>query len=85
MIGSNLVFLVGSLLFIFRKRFRHMIPAPAGLIYLAGNIWLASIAQTFMDHGDNPRFLVPLQSLVLLCVLWFAWTLGKTVLNRQKE
>jgi len=35
----------------------------------------ASILQTLLDHGDNPRFLVPLQSLVVLWVLWFGWQL----------
>jgi hypothetical protein len=43
--------------------------------YLPGTIWAASIIQTLLDHGDNPRFLVPLQSLVVLWVLWAAWTL----------
>ncbi len=35
---------------------------------LLGNIWIASVLQTLLDHGDNPRFLVPLQSLVILWV-----------------
>jgi hypothetical protein len=35
---------------------------------LLTNIWMASILQTLLDHGDNPRFLVPLQSLVVLWV-----------------
>ena len=44
-------------------------PVYAFLWMLLGNIWIASILQTLLDHGDNPRFLVPLQSLV---VLWVA-------------
>lgn len=40
---------------------------------IAGTIWIASILQTLLDHGDNPRFLVPLQSLVVFWVLWFGW------------
>jgi len=39
--------------------------------FLAGTIWIASILQTLLDHGDNPRFLVPLQSLVVLWVALF--------------
>lgn len=40
---------------------------------IAGTIWITSILQTLLDHGDNPRFLVPLQSLVVMWVLWFCW------------
>jgi hypothetical protein len=42
---------------------------------LAGMIWSASILQTLLDHGDNPRFLVPLQSLVVVWLVLFgvAW------------
>lgn len=51
---------------------------------LLANIWIASILQTLLDHGDNPRFLVPMQSLVVLWVAIFAfhmvnsWNRGKT-------
>jgi hypothetical protein len=38
---------------------------------LLGNVWIASILQTLLDHGDNPRFLVPLQSLVVIWVALF--------------
>lgn len=43
----------------------------AFLWMLLGNIWIASILQTLLDHGDNPRFLVPLQSLVVVWVAVF--------------
>jgi hypothetical protein len=46
---------------------------PSFFWCLAGTIWIASILQTLLDHGDNPRFLVPLQSLVVSWVLWFVW------------
>ena len=42
---------------------------------LLGNIWITSILQTLLDHGDNPRFLVPLQSLVVLWVAVFIFQL----------
>jgi hypothetical protein len=45
-----------------------------------GNIWIASILQTLLDHGDNPRFLVPLQSLV---VLWVAAFILQLVIQKQ--
>jgi len=34
-------------------------------------VWIASILQSMLDHGDNPRFLIPMQSLVVLIVLWW--------------
>jgi hypothetical protein len=43
--------------------------------FLFGIIWIASILQTLLDHGDNPRFLIPLQSLVVLWVAWFFFQL----------
>jgi hypothetical protein len=47
-------------------------PASYTFIWmLLGNIWIASTLQTLIDHGDNPRFLVPLQSLVVLWVAAF--------------
>jgi len=42
---------------------------------LLGTVWIASILQTLLDHGDNPRFLVPLQSLVILWVTIFFFQL----------
>jgi hypothetical protein len=48
---------------------------PAFIWCVAGCIWVASVLQTLLDHGDNPRFLVPLQSLVVLWVLWYGWQL----------
>ena len=42
---------------------------------LLGTIWIASILQTLLDHGDNPRFLVPMQSLVVLWVALFIFQL----------
>ena len=48
---------------------------PSSFWCLAGTIWIASILQTMLDHGDNPRFLVPLQSLVVVLVIWLlSWS-----------
>ncbi len=48
-------------------------PVYPFLWMLLGNIWIASILQTLIDHGDNPRFLVPLQSMVVLWVAVFIY------------
>jgi hypothetical protein len=78
----NLVFIITSVYFVFtesfaairhksgKSRFGFSKPAQNAFFwFLLSNIWLTSILQTLLDHGDNPRFLVPLQSLV---VLWMA-------------
>jgi hypothetical protein len=51
---------------------------PAFIWCVTGSIWGASILQTLLDHGDNPRFLVPLQSLVVLWMVWFGWQIRHT-------
>jgi hypothetical protein len=57
------------------RSFRRLaFTSPSQRVYfwfLAGTVWIASILQTLLDHGDNPRFLVPLQSLVVLWVACF--------------
>jgi hypothetical protein len=50
---------------------------PAFLWCVTGIVWIASILQTLLDHGDNPRFLVPLQTLVVLWMLWVFWWSSK--------
>ena len=31
------------------------------------------MVSSLIDHGDNPRFLVPLQTVVVYFVLWVAY------------
>jgi hypothetical protein len=93
---TNLVFILTSLIcalseFLSALRhkpflitFRPTDPARHTFLwFLLGNIWIASILQTLLDHGDNPRFLVPLQSLVILWVLIYLTQL--IVIRRQKS
>jgi hypothetical protein len=81
---ANLVFILASLFFMFSEglaalrhkpiNFRIRFLEPSQKIFfwfLLANIWLTSILQTLLDHGDNPRFLVPLQSFVVLWVALF--------------
>jgi hypothetical protein len=81
---ANLVFILASLFFMFSEglaalrhkpsnfRIRFLEPTQKILFwFLLANLWLTSILQTLLDHGDNPRFLVPLQSLVVLWVALF--------------
>jgi hypothetical protein len=53
--------------------------------FLAGTIWIASILQTLLDHGDNPRFLVPMQSLVVLWVALFFYSMYRIKFSPVKD
>jgi len=54
-----------------RGRPGELLTSHQFMLFIVGNIWITSILQSLLDHGDNPRFLVPLQSFVLLWVAWF--------------
>lgn len=73
---SNAAFLLLSLLWPLRRRLPPL-GFDRAFALTAGLVWLTSIVQTLVDHGDNPRFLVPLQMVVIYVVLrsgWFLWT-----------
>lgn len=70
--GANLLFVFSSLLAVFWQRWRTALRLSPAWIFIASTIWLSSILQTLPDHGDNPRFLVPLQTWVVLWVLMLA-------------
>ena len=78
LVGMNLLFVGISIVALAWRKLRKGIgfdtrPFFWGL--LAANIWSASVVQTLLDHGDNPRFLVPLQSWVVWIVLFGAFSL----------
>jgi hypothetical protein len=66
----NGLFLLTALLLVWPPFRRNFHPTPIHG-YLVGVILSTSILQSFLDHGDNPRFLIPMQSLVVLWGLWF--------------
>ncbi len=70
---ANLVFLLLSLFAILSKRLRQRISFDVYSGTAAGLIVMISIVQTIVDHGDNPRFLVPLQMLVFFVVVRSFW------------
>jgi len=81
----NLVFVIASLLVLSWKRARGAARMNAYLWFIGGLIWLSSVAQTLPDHGDNPRFLIPLQSWVVFCVLWLAWSAIQSLKRQSKR
>jgi len=75
--GINLLFLSGSLVSLWpkiRSRFRM----DLFMWFALSAVWVTSILQTLAEHGDNARFLAPLQTLVVLIVAsWFLEMLPK--------
>jgi hypothetical protein len=81
----NMVFVIASLLVLSWKRARGAARMNPYLWFIGGLIWLSSVAQTLPDHGDNPRFLIPLQSWVVFCVLWLAWSAIQSLKRPSKR
>ncbi|MCX8025428.1 MAG: hypothetical protein N3A60_09515, partial [Thermanaerothrix sp.] len=70
--GLNMLFVLCSPLMLV-QRWRERLALPAYLGLLAATLWATSILQTLPDHGDNPRFLVPMQSWVTLWGVGLVW------------
>ncbi len=71
--GANLVFVLTSGAALIFKRLRQFWEIQPFHWLLAGSVWATSVVSSLLDHGDNPRFLVPLQSLVVFWVLWIGF------------
>jgi len=71
LILGNFLFLAGSALAVFWKKLRARLGMNPFIWFAVASIWAASIVQTLLDHGDNPRYLVPMQSLVIFIVAWW--------------
>ena len=67
-IAANGLFLLITAAALLSVKARRRLAWDRYLTAIAGMIWLTSIVQTLVDHGDNERFLVPLQMLVILTV-----------------
>ena len=83
--GINLLFLSGSLVSLWPKihsRFRM----DLFMWFALSAVWVTSILQTLAEHGDNARFLAPLQTLVVLIVAsWLLEMLARASTQRRKE
>lgn len=76
---ANLVFILSSFYIPFRwLRSSQRQLSLTGLTWLGllGMVWCASVVQALLDHGDNPRFLIPLQTIP---VLWLLWLLSSKI------
>jgi hypothetical protein len=65
------------------KRFRSRIGLNSVFLATAGLVWIASIVQTLVDHGDNPRFLVPLQIVVITVVVRAGYSFWSNATQRE--
>jgi 4-amino-4-deoxy-L-arabinose transferase-like glycosyltransferase len=68
---ANLLFIASSLGVVIFTNLRRRVNMTPFLWFIVSAIWLASVLQTLLDHGDNPRFSVPIQTLVVLVVLYW--------------
>jgi len=75
LIAANLIFLAASAGLVFWKKIREVFGMSPFLWLALASIWAASVAQALLDHGDNPRYLIPLQTLVLVLVAGWLFTL----------
>jgi hypothetical protein len=65
----NIAFLVFSLGASISRKLRSSIRMDPVLWLSLVMVWLISFVQTILDHGDNPRFLVPMQMVVIFVVI----------------
>ncbi len=70
--GVNIFFVLTSLGACVSKKMRQFWALKPFHWLIAGSVWATSIASSMLDHGDNPRFLVPLQTAVAFWVVWVA-------------
>jgi hypothetical protein len=77
-LAANGLFLLLSLATLAGRRAWRLMGVDRHWLVAAGLAWLTSVAQTLLDHGDNPRFLVPLQMVVIYVVACSIWHAGKT-------
>lgn len=70
----NLIFLVVSLLLLFWRKLRQSVQPSYFAWLMTLTIWITSILQSLPEHGDNPRFLVPMQSWIILWLVWLGWS-----------
>ena len=83
--ACNLIFIISSLLVVLWRKIGQSLGLNPAWYFLLGSVWIASVFQTFLDHGDNPRFLIPLQSIVILWVLWVAVVGGVKYLSVAQQ
>jgi hypothetical protein len=67
-LAANGVFLLLIAALPFRWPFSRCLRSDVDWWATAGLVASTSILQTLLDHGDNPRFLIPLQMVVFMAL-----------------
>ncbi|MDY6846750.1 MAG: hypothetical protein SVP52_06405 [Chloroflexota bacterium] len=75
MLVINMVFVLSSLAALVSKKLRDLWQLTSFHWLLAGCIWGTSILTSLVEHGENQRFLIPLQTAVVFWVLWIGFTI----------
>jgi hypothetical protein len=65
----NFAFLLWSTLVLIRRQWRPHLGTNSYTLAIGGTILATSILQSLTEHGDNHRFLVPLEMLVIALVI----------------
>ncbi len=82
---ANLIFIITSIGGLLSKRLREIWVLDRFMWLLAASVWATSIVSSMLDHGDNPRFLVPLQTTVLFWGLWIAYYTWQSLRSKRME
>ncbi len=82
---ANMIFIISSVAGLLYKRLRKIWALDHFMWLLAASVWATSVVSSMLDHGDNPRFLVPLQTTVLFWVLWIAFSTWQSLRNLGAE
>lgn len=72
-IVANGLFLLTTAAAAIVPKVRRRLRPPKVILLGASLVLVSSVIQTLVDHGDNPRFLVPLQTIVMLTLIWAGW------------
>jgi hypothetical protein len=67
---ANFAFLFLSVAALAVPRLRRFVMQRPVILAGTSMVWLISVVQTLLDHGDNPRFLVPLQMVVFFVIIF---------------
>lgn len=71
---ANILFIITSFLGLLLKNLREIWALDRFMWLVAASVWATSVVSSMLDHGDNPRFLIPLQTAVIFWGMWIAYT-----------
>lgn len=73
MVLVNITFVLSSVAASVFERFRKLWKLSNFHWLLASCIWMTSILTSLVEHGENQRFLIPMQTAVVFWVLWLIY------------